>query len=92
MATNGITVRIPLLSGDQAEIVADVPPAERGEPERHPASAINRRMRRMSVLLIRRLAAASPWMRPMMPGPDQLRLSRRSGAWDVPAWMRPWPD
>lgn len=40
MATKRITVRNPLLFGDQAEIVADVPPAQRGELERHPASVI----------------------------------------------------
>ncbi|MEU0444329.1 hypothetical protein [Streptomyces tendae] len=40
MTTKRITVRIPLLFGDQTEIVADVSPAERGELERHPASVI----------------------------------------------------
>ncbi|KUL22771.1 hypothetical protein [Streptomyces regalis] len=40
MTTERVTVRVLLLFGDQAEIVADVAPAERGEPERHPAAVI----------------------------------------------------
>ncbi|MFE6362957.1 hypothetical protein ACFVP3_23535 [Streptomyces sp. NPDC057806] len=35
-----VKVRVLLLFGDQAEVVADVPPAERGEPERYPAADI----------------------------------------------------
>lgn len=37
-----VRVRVLLLYGDQAEIVADVPPAERAEPERYPADEIAR--------------------------------------------------
>lgn len=40
MTPERVTVRVLLLFGDQAEIVADVPPAERGEPERYPAAEI----------------------------------------------------
>ncbi|EGX60120.1 hypothetical protein SZN_09366 [Streptomyces zinciresistens K42] len=35
-----MNVIILLLFGDQAEVVADVPPGERAEPERYPASEI----------------------------------------------------
>lgn len=35
-----VNVRVLLLFGDQAEIVADVPPAERAAPERYPAGPI----------------------------------------------------
>ncbi|WP_228915946.1 hypothetical protein [Streptomyces sp. DH20] len=35
-----VTVRVLLLLGDQAEIVADVPPAERAEPVRYPAADV----------------------------------------------------
>jgi len=35
-----VSARVLLLFGDQAEIVADVPPEERGEPERYPAGEI----------------------------------------------------
>ncbi|MFF9238406.1 hypothetical protein ACF1AY_15935 [Streptomyces sp. NPDC014776] len=36
-----VTVRVLLLFGDQAELVADdVPPGERAEPERYPAADI----------------------------------------------------
>ncbi|MFI5973534.1 hypothetical protein [Streptomyces sp. NPDC051452] len=40
MTTERVTVRVLLLFGDQAEIVADVPPEDRGEPERYPAAEI----------------------------------------------------
>ncbi|MGP4085474.1 hypothetical protein [Streptomyces sp. KR55] len=40
MTIERVTVRVLLLFGDQAEVVADVPPAERGEPERYPAAEI----------------------------------------------------
>ncbi|MGV4984535.1 hypothetical protein ACVB8X_14025 [Streptomyces sp. NRAIS4] len=41
MTTERVTVRVLLLFGDQAEIVAaDVPPSERAEPERYPATEI----------------------------------------------------
>ncbi|MFF8406926.1 hypothetical protein ACF06P_35525 [Streptomyces sp. NPDC015684] len=40
MTTERVTVRVLLLFGDQAEIVADVPPEERAEPERYPAADI----------------------------------------------------
>ncbi|MBA9050537.1 MULTISPECIES: hypothetical protein [Streptomyces] len=41
MATDRVTVRVLLLFGDQAEIVAaDVPAGERAEPERYPAAEI----------------------------------------------------
>lgn len=33
-------VRVLVTVGDQAEIVADVPPAERGEPVRYPAAEV----------------------------------------------------
>ncbi|WP_328439354.1 hypothetical protein OHA71_23740 [Streptomyces sp. NBC_00444] len=35
-----VNVRVLLLFGDQAEIVADVPPEERAEPQRYPAAEI----------------------------------------------------
>ena len=35
-----VNVRVLLLFGDQAEVVADVPPAERGEPARYPVADI----------------------------------------------------
>ncbi|MET7475086.1 hypothetical protein ABZT17_12095 [Streptomyces sp. NPDC005648] len=35
-----MNVRVLLLFGDQAEVVADVPPEERAEPERYPAEEI----------------------------------------------------
>jgi len=35
-----VTVRVLLLFGDQAEIVADVPAEERAEPQRYPAADI----------------------------------------------------
>ncbi|MET9815308.1 hypothetical protein [Streptomyces sp. NPDC006355] len=35
-----VTVKVLLLFGDQAEIVADAPPAERSEPARYPAADI----------------------------------------------------
>ncbi|MCC9154886.1 hypothetical protein LZP81_30900 [Streptomyces parvulus] len=35
-----VTVRVLLLFGDQAEVVADVPPAERAAPVRYPAADI----------------------------------------------------
>ncbi|MEV4974428.1 hypothetical protein [Streptomyces scopuliridis] len=35
-----VTVRVLLLIGDQAEIVADVPPEERGAPVRYRAAEI----------------------------------------------------
>lgn len=35
-----VHVRVLLLFGDQAEIVADVPPQERAEPERYPVEEI----------------------------------------------------
>ncbi|MFI9613362.1 hypothetical protein ACIHCM_17115 [Streptomyces sp. NPDC052023] len=35
-----VAVRVLLLFGDQAEIVADVPAEERAEPERYPAADI----------------------------------------------------
>ncbi|MGW5430369.1 hypothetical protein ACWET9_24625 [Streptomyces sp. NPDC004059] len=41
MTIERVTVRVLLLFGDQAEIVAaDVPPSERAEPERYPAADI----------------------------------------------------
>lgn len=40
MTIERVTVRVLLLLGDQAEIVADVPPAERDEPARYPAADI----------------------------------------------------
>lgn len=35
-----VRATVLLLFGDQAEIVADAPPEERGEPERYPAAEI----------------------------------------------------
>ncbi|MFI1535544.1 hypothetical protein [Streptomyces anandii] len=35
-----VRVRILLVVGDQAEVVADVPPEERAAPERYPAAEI----------------------------------------------------
>jgi hypothetical protein len=35
-----VPVRVLLLFGDQAEIVADVPAEERAEPQRYPAAEI----------------------------------------------------
>jgi hypothetical protein len=35
-----VNVRVLLLFGDQAEVVADVPPEERAEPVRYPAAEI----------------------------------------------------
>jgi hypothetical protein len=35
-----VNVRVLLLFGDQAEIVADVPPEERAEPQRYPAAEV----------------------------------------------------
>jgi hypothetical protein len=40
MTTERINVRVLLLFGDQAEIVADVPPEERAAPERYPAAGV----------------------------------------------------
>ncbi|MGI5443809.1 hypothetical protein ACQEV4_42655 [Streptomyces shenzhenensis] len=40
MTTDRVTVRVLLLFGGQAEIVADVPPEERAEPQRYPAADI----------------------------------------------------
>ncbi|MDG9703780.1 hypothetical protein [Streptomyces sp. DH37] len=40
MSEEEVRVRVLLLLGDQAEIVADVPPAERAEPARYPAAEI----------------------------------------------------
>lgn len=40
MTTQRVTVRVLLLVGDQAEIVADVPAGERAEPARYPAADI----------------------------------------------------
>lgn len=40
MTVERVTVRVLLLIGDQAEIVADVPPAERAGPDRYPAAEI----------------------------------------------------
>lgn len=40
MTTERVNVRVLLLFGDQAEIVADVPPEERAAPERYPAADI----------------------------------------------------
>ncbi|MER6352348.1 hypothetical protein ABT186_10980 [Streptomyces sp. NPDC001634] len=40
MTTERVTVRVLLLFGDQAEIVADVPPEERGEPDRYATAEI----------------------------------------------------
>ncbi|MGW0599941.1 hypothetical protein ACWD11_22695 [Streptomyces sp. NPDC002776] len=41
MSTERIPVRVLLLIGDEAEIVADVPADERDEPQRYPAAAIS---------------------------------------------------
>ncbi len=41
MTTARVPVRVLLTIGDQAEIVADVPPAERAEPERYPLAEIS---------------------------------------------------
>ncbi|REE62145.1 hypothetical protein BX257_4758 [Streptomyces sp. 3212.3] len=38
--TERVTVRVLLLFGDQAELVADVPTNERAEPARYPAAEI----------------------------------------------------
>jgi hypothetical protein len=35
-----VNVKVLLLVGDQAEIVADVPPEEQAEPQRYPAAEI----------------------------------------------------
>ncbi|MBQ0825594.1 hypothetical protein [Streptomyces tagetis] len=35
-----VNVRVLLLYGDQAEVVADVPPEERAQPVRYPAADI----------------------------------------------------
>ncbi|MDT7847219.1 hypothetical protein [Streptomyces justiciae] len=35
-----VNVKVLLLFGDQAEIVADVPAEERAEPERYPAAEV----------------------------------------------------
>lgn len=35
-----VKVKVLLLFGDQAEVVADVPPTERSEPARYPAADI----------------------------------------------------
>ncbi|MFJ1581578.1 hypothetical protein [Streptomyces sp. NPDC088182] len=40
MTSERVTVRVLLLIGDEAEIVADVPVEERGEPVRYPAVEI----------------------------------------------------
>lgn len=40
MSTERVTVEVLLLLGDQAEVVADVPPEERGEPARYPAAEL----------------------------------------------------
>lgn len=40
MSDDRVKVRVLLLFGDQAEIVADVPPEERAEPERYPVEEI----------------------------------------------------
>ena len=41
MTTERVTVRVLLLFGDQAEVVAaDVPAGERAQPERYPAAEI----------------------------------------------------
>lgn len=40
MTPERITVQVLLLFGDQAEVVADVPPEERAEPDRYPAAEI----------------------------------------------------
>jgi hypothetical protein len=38
--SESVTVKVLLLFGDQAEVVADVPVEELGEPERYPADEI----------------------------------------------------
>ncbi|MFF8034899.1 hypothetical protein [Streptomyces sp. NPDC016626] len=38
--SRAVAVRVLLLLGDQAEIVADVPPEERTEPARYPAAEV----------------------------------------------------
>lgn len=35
-----VNVKVLLLFGDQAEVVADVPPEERAEPQRYPAADV----------------------------------------------------
>lgn len=40
MTLERVTVRVLLLFGDQAEIVADIPAEDRAEPERYPAAEI----------------------------------------------------
>ncbi|MEU5838791.1 hypothetical protein ABZ820_34720 [Streptomyces diacarni] len=40
MSAERVNVRVLLLFGDEAEIVADVRPEERAEPERYPAAEI----------------------------------------------------
>jgi hypothetical protein len=40
MTTERVNVRVLLLFGDQAEVVADVSPEERAEPERYTAADI----------------------------------------------------
>lgn len=40
MSTQRVPVRVLLLLGDKAEIVADAPPEERAEPTRYPAAEI----------------------------------------------------
>lgn len=40
MTTERVTIRVLLLIGNEAEIVADVPPEERDEPARYPAAEI----------------------------------------------------
>ncbi|MEU6656827.1 hypothetical protein ABZ904_47900 [Streptomyces sp. NPDC046900] len=40
MTAERVRVLVLLLFGDQAEIVADVPPAVQAEPERYPATEI----------------------------------------------------
>ncbi|MFJ2719394.1 hypothetical protein [Streptomyces sp. NPDC087437] len=40
MSTERVNILAPLLFGDQAEVVADVPPEERAAPERYPAAEI----------------------------------------------------
>ncbi|MET9729714.1 hypothetical protein ABZZ79_03305 [Streptomyces sp. NPDC006458] len=40
MSADRVTVRVLLLFGDQAEIVAEVPAEDRAAPERYPAAEI----------------------------------------------------
>ncbi|WP_309095252.1 hypothetical protein [Streptomyces sp.] len=40
MSHDRVPVRVLLLFGEEAEIVADVPPSERSEPARYPAAEI----------------------------------------------------